>query len=74
MKWNPINTAPTDGREILVAFFINEGAMKGVFVPFVANANGEDTRQHGYAEPTLWTDIVIPTEYQPKNTRKLSGV
>lgn len=55
MQWEPIETAPDHGQQILVGF---RGQFK--WVSFVADARGKDTRAAGYAAPTHWTPIMAP--------------
>lgn len=53
-EWFTVDTAPTDGREVLAAF-------KGQFdwVIFIAHAYGAPYGVHaiGYAKPTHWTHM-----------------
>lgn len=55
-EWSPIETAPNDGNDILVAF---QGQWK--WVCYVAPAHGNGTGQHmPYAPPTHWMPLPVP--------------
>ena len=55
MIWESIETAPTTGEDILVAF---KGQFKYVF--FIATAIGSATHHPQYAKPEIWTKIIPP--------------
>jgi hypothetical protein len=58
MKWHPIDTAPIDGRQILVGF---HGQYD--WYSYVAPAHGSETGRHlAFAPPTHWTDIKPPVD------------
>lgn len=56
MDWQSLETAPTDGRQILVGFKGQWG-----WYSYVADARGNDTGKH-FAPPTHWTPIIPPQE------------
>lgn len=58
MIWKSIDTAPDDGKPILVGF---KGQFKWSY--YVADAYGSKTGDHmQYAKPTHWTEIIAPED------------
>lgn len=55
--WEPVATAPTDGREVLACF-------KGQFrwVIFIAHAHSSGVRAPGHAPATHWMPMPEPPE------------
>lgn len=54
-EWQPIETAPKDGREVLLGF---QGQF--TWISFVGNAYGKETTKSGYAAPTHWVPLPAP--------------
>ena len=55
MCWEPIDTLPDTGKQVLVGF---EGQFS--WYSFVINAYGDKTDFGAHAKPTHWTEIIPP--------------
>lgn len=59
-EWQPIESAPKDGREVLVCFQSRNGPDWIIFTARAYSEQHGGTKRDGYAKPTYWMPLPAP--------------